>query len=181
MMSEYDTIVLEREHIKFADWVALRRMEEAIEQDREPGNGAPTDYNTALKFDVLGARCEAAAKIYLNPVKWNYLAKKISGLADLEDWIDVKGRSESWQDLMVQRNCKPNWAYLLVRGHDHPSYEIVGWCWGYEAMETPVTDPAKGRPARFISEKAPIIKPPKSLFAEVRDRQRLDALAREWV
>lgn len=179
-MSDSVWITLEREHIEFADDLARRWLESATSKNRPPTNGAPTDRKKAHKLDIIGARCEAAAKLYLNPVKWN-ICENIGGkIPDFEDWIDVKGRSKCTYDLCVQIKGNPWWAYLLVYGDKHPLYEIVGWCWGFEAQWTRITDPAGGRPGHFVKRDAPVMKPPKTLFNELRDRQRLDALAHEW-
>jgi hypothetical protein len=172
-------IKLEPIHIERADHFARRRQAAAIERNRQPHNGAPVEPIAAMSIQVLGVRCEIAGKLYLNPVTWNAFSARIHNLPDLEDWIDVKGRSKRRHDLMVQIGAPPNWAYLLVRAHNHPVYEISNWCWGYEARTVPISDPSgesgkRSGPAHFIPANHPVMKPPEELFAEVRRRQALD-------
>lgn len=161
---------LEKLHISFADKIAHWRRQNAVENDREPHNGAPCDPAVALSMDLLGTRCEAAGKVYFNPVTWHaYKRSGIRNLPDLEAWIDVKGRSKHWHQLIVQKDDDPSWAYVLVCGQDHPVYSIVGWLWGEEAMQERFWDEkVPGRPAYFA--KGPL-RDPAELLREVRRRQ----------
>jgi hypothetical protein len=60
---------------------------------------------------------------------------------------------------------------LLVSAQEHPSYEIVGWYWGWEAMQPRYWDaPRGGRGAYCVERGAPIMKPPPQLLDEVRKR-----------
>lgn len=97
-------VTLEPLHIEFADKIARWRRNAAVDRSRPAHNGAPVKYQAALSIDVLGARAEAAGKLYLNPIRWNAYAESVRDLADLGDWIDVKGRAKSWHDLIVQRD-----------------------------------------------------------------------------
>ncbi len=125
---------------------------------------------------IAGLPGEVAGKLYLNPVIWNAFRSygSIHNLADLEDWIDVKTRTKSWHDLIVQEDDPPGWAYLLVYSNRHPVYQIVGWCWGWEAQQKKFwDDPAGGRAAYFVKRAETIMKPPEELFAIVRQRQTM--------
>lgn len=108
------------------------------------------------------------------------------GCPDLDDFIDVKGRPEHWHDLIVQPDDPDDWAYLLVRAHEHPKYHIVGWCWGREGKTVRITDPrglggGLPGPAHFVQETAPFMKSPGELFEEQRRRRRLvEDGARLW-
>lgn len=168
-------VTLEKTHIEFANKIARMRRKNAVDNDWQPGNGAPDDREIAMAMDVLGARAEAAGKLYLNPVKWHAFSLRADS-PDLEDWIDVKGISESYHRLIIQPKKPEQWAYLLVDASQHPRYEIVGWCWGYEGKKQKYwDDPVGQRGGYFIDRNDPIMKPPKELFNEVRMRQAVKA------
>lgn len=164
---------LAEDHLRFSDRLAARRQQAATTRNRPPHNGAPTDPDRALAYHRLGARTECAGYLYLKPVHWNTYVEHVHGVADLEDWIDVKGCLRSHHSLIVQRDDPEDWAYLLVCASRHPIYEAVGWCWGREAkVEIFRSDPVGGRAAFFVPRDAPIIKPPHLLYDELRRRQR---------
>lgn len=149
-------IKLEQNHIEYADHVGLRRREMAIDANRKAHNGAPVENMSALKLDITGARAECAFYVWIKPmvpdIVWNAIRKRISGLPDFNDWIDVKARTKEWHSLIVQEDDPPDWAYPLVLTHLHPVYQIDGWLFGYEAKKFPITDPAGGRPAHFVKQ-----------------------------
>jgi hypothetical protein len=167
-------ITLEQRHIEVADKAALARRNAAREHNRKPVNGAPIEHNAGLKIDILGCRCEAAAKLWANPVEWHAFAERVTDLPDLHDFIDVKGIDHGWHSLIVQKGSPKDWAYLLVNGEEHPRYCIMGWVWGHEAKQEQFWgDPKGGRPAYFIRQHNPILKPPAELLVELRKRQGL--------
>lgn len=172
-------ITLEPLHVDYADRLAVRRQRSAEARKRPARNGAPTDRANSLGIHIVGARAEAAAKLYLNPVKWNAFAERgLANLPDLEDFIEVKGRTKAHYGLIVQRGDQEHWAYLLVCTHLHPVYLIVGWAWGHEAKRPEFwKDPHGGRPAFFPPNS--ILKPPAELLAEVRRRQTATANSRQ--
>jgi hypothetical protein len=72
------------------------------------------------------------------------------GSDDLPGGIDVKTRSKTSYDLIVQRQSDPNKKFVLVTIEKGTTL-IHGWCWGREAMDEKFwADPARGRPAYFI-------------------------------
>jgi hypothetical protein len=150
-------------------------MAAAVAKWRPAWNGAPIDPDKALAIHRLGARGEAAAKLYLNPVKWNAFADELDGLPDFEDWIDVKTRSKTWYDLPVQKKCPPPWANVLITGESHPHYQIIGWVWARDAMKPEyLSDPAGGREAYFVKQDSPIMRRPADLVALLRQKQHFD-------
>lgn len=178
-------ITLEPRHIIEADGVAARKQNESRNW---PGKyGATSNPETALSYHILGARCERAAKICFDPVYWNLTKRKEP---DLDDFIDVKGRSLTRYDLMVPEDAHEEWVYLHVNAENHPHYEIVGWCWGIEAMGERVSDPAGNRPSHFISRENDIIKDPRELKRILRRHQarraiehskQFEFIAEDWV
>ena len=179
--SDWVWITLAPEQIEFSDKWAHARQNNAVAADLAPHNNAPVEPDAATALHVLGLRGECAGYIYLKPVKWHLfkpgrLAME-EQLPDLEDWIDMKARTKSWHSLIVQRDDPPDWAYVLVCAHEHPRYCLIGWCYGHEAQQQQHwDDPAGGRPAYFIKQDNPILRPVADLLREVRKRQaRTDA------
>jgi hypothetical protein len=162
---------LELSHIDFADNVAALRRSQAFMRARKAHNRAPTNFDGAFAIDRLGARCEVAGKLFLNPIVWHAYAERISGLPDLGDFIDVKGRSKDWHSLIVQKDDEDRWAFLLVDASGHPDYRMVGWLWGHEAKQQEFwNDPAGGRAAFFVPQTS--LRDSSELFDEVRRRER---------
>jgi len=166
------TIALGYDHVAFADKVGKARQRAAVLRDRPAHNGAPVDDLSAEAIHVLGARGECAVYRYLSPVKWNHLRENVSGLADLEDWIDVKTRAKNWHSLIVQKDDPAEWAYILADASDHPYYRLVGWCWGYEAKRQEYwSDPVGNRAAYFVKPDNDVLKSVADLIPILRGRQ----------
>lgn len=169
-------VKLDQRHIEEAERVAIARQASAVKNRRPAHNGAPDAASQALAIHVTGARCELAAKIYFDPVKWNALAgdgQSLKGLPDLDNFIDVKGRTKHWHSLIVQRDDADDWAYVLVFAAREDFFALTGWCWGHEAKQQSFWgDPAGGRAAYFIPADAKIMKPMSWLFDELRRRQQ---------
>jgi hypothetical protein len=163
--------------VDYADAVGCMRHGSAVIKRRARGNGPVGSFDFVLGKDRLGARCELAAKQYFNPVKWNSFSAKFYGEPDLGDFIDVKGRSETWQDLPVQEDGEATFAYLLVYPDPHPVYCLRGWMWGFDAKKPEFWgDKAKsGRPCFYIPQDSGLLRDPEELLAEVRRREAVVA------
>ena len=170
-MREPVIIRLTPDIIEYADNVAALRQGSAFLKHRSPANGLAADFEVSLAHHRLGARCEAAGKIYLNPITWHALAERIKNLPDLGAFIDVKGRPRDTNDLIVQKDANDQFAYLFISAEHHPDYHIFGWAWGYEAKQQRFwRDPAGGRPAYFMpNEELP--HSPDELRALIHDKQ----------
>lgn len=165
-------VTLSEYQIGFADGIAYARRKSAIENDRKPRNGSPTDRKKAMGRDTLGTRSEAAGHVWTG-LNWNALATRISGLPDLGDWIDIKGRSKAHYDLPVPKDGKPHWAYVLVDASAHPVYRIVGWLMGEEAMLDKFWDDPSGEgPAFFVPQNK--LHTPQDLLAEIAKRKKIE-------
>jgi len=164
-------ITLSPKDIAVADEVGTRRRQAAIIRNRTQKNNRTDDAKTLLQTDIEGARCEKAGQLCFAPVEWHsQLVDDPRGLPDLDDFIDVKGTSYPAGRLIVQRDNNKDWAYLLVRSHKHPVYEIVGWMWGHQAqLEEHIMELEPGRPAHCIGGK--ILNPLSELYEELRIRQ----------
>jgi hypothetical protein len=161
--------------IDYADGVGLIRRGNGLREGKKHTNGWEPTLEQALWKNRQAARCEAAAKLWLNPagrdgrVDWNELDVKVKW--DLAGFIDVKGVEEAHHRLCVQKNAPRDLAYLLVDSSNHPDYAIVGWMWGHEAKwdgwwENPQHGAAFYPPRYF-----PPMRDWKELFEEVQKRE----------
>ena len=158
--------------------VAEKRYENAIVQQRTPGNAGPPPN---LDIDILGARCEAAAYKWMRPVRWSWQHRGREHIPDLHDFIDVKGVANPTYNLMVKPNDPQRWAYLLLDGSAHPFYDVIGWCWGFEAYTLPLTSRKAGRWNYFVDRDNPMLKDPALLLLVLRERQQFPERSRAAV
>jgi hypothetical protein len=165
-------IELSEKHTEHADAVGALRQRSAEARGLRGKNGAPEELAAALHLHIVGTRCEAAAALWASPVFWNSGTRELDE-PDLDYFIDVKGREGSGGELIIQRGGVAGWAYLLVYS-EHPFYEIVGWCWGYEGKKAQYwRDPKGGRPAFFVPVRiGDTLRRPEELIEELRRRQR---------
>jgi hypothetical protein len=154
-MNEPIIIRLTPDIIEYADNIAALRQGTAFLKRRANANGLIGSFDQLLAIHRMGARCEAAGKLYMNPIRWHAFAGRIKGLPDLGDFIDVKGRSRASYDLPVQKDDEDDFAFLLITAESHPDYAIHGWAWGREAKNDQFwDDPKGGRPAYFMPQGA---------------------------
>ena len=120
----------------------------------------PARYGLAgrpLGIDMLGAAGElAAALVYGLPWTGCYYRHLPSKPADIGTCIDVRTRSEHWHDLIVHREDRDDWFYVLVTttaeldDDEPPTLYVHGHIKGDRAKnEDWWHDPAGGRPAFF--------------------------------
>ena len=118
-------------------------------------NGGAWQGGKALDIHLLGAAGEVAVASCLG-LK-DYLFKETEakkGSCDLPGSIDVKTRSKTAYDLIVQKGESPDKRFILVTIQDQKTL-IWGWCWGKDAMQEQYwADPARGRPAYFFPKEA---------------------------
>jgi hypothetical protein len=102
---------------------------------------------------LLGAAGEMAVASYMGLKEHLYAEKEARrGSDDLPGGIDVKTRSKSRYDLIVQRHEKPSKKFVLVTIENQQTL-LHGWCYGHEAMDEKYwADPARGRPAYFVPQ-----------------------------
>jgi hypothetical protein len=116
-------------------------------------NGGAWKGSKALDIHLLGAAGEVAVASYLGMKE--HLFKETEarrGSDDLPGGIDVKTRSKTSYDLIVQKNEAPEKKFVLVTIQDQKTL-LHGWCYGHEAMQERFwADPARGRPAYFVGK-----------------------------
>jgi hypothetical protein len=153
--------------------LAGMRRQSGIDRNRPAENGAPTQADEAMRLDLIGAMAEEAGYVYFRPVKWaKFISGRLNNEPDFHDFIEMKGRPQSWHELPIQRKGIPDRAYVLALGHNHPVWELVGWCWGHEGMRAEfLKDPAGGRPAYFVPQEIVRRRQMGELFEILRRRQ----------
>ncbi len=118
-------------------------------------NGGAWKGSKALDIHLLGAAGEVAVASYLG-LKGHLFKEKEArrGSDDLPGGIDVKTRSKSRYDLIVQKHENPSKRFVLVTIENQQTL-LHGWCYGHEALQEQYwTDPARGRPAYFVPKEA---------------------------
>jgi hypothetical protein len=132
---------------------AFRRQAVNEAQGLRGRNGGAWKGSKALDIHLLGAAGEVAVASYLGLKE--HLFKETEarrGSADLPGNIDVKTRSKTAYDLIVQKNEPAEKKYVLVTIQNKTTL-IHGWIYGGEALQEKFwADPAGGRPAYFVGK-----------------------------
>jgi hypothetical protein len=174
-VQDYIRVTLRPDQIDWCIRQANRRQNNAVTRGRMPMNGAPTNDEEARFLHMVGFYGEMAGNLYLIPKVWNFFKDgDLRGLPDYEDWIDMKTnkRRYSVNHLIVQRSDPPHWAYILSYPDPHPTYCMVGWCFGCEARcDDYFGELSRGRPAYNVPHTASILKPMRLLWGMVRREQ----------
>ena len=114
-------------------------------------NGGAWKGSKALDIHLLGAAGEVAVASYLGLKEHLFKETEAKrGSCDMPGNIDVKTRSKSAYDLIVQKGEDGQRIFVLVTIERQETL-IWGWCYGYEALQERFwADPARGRPAFFV-------------------------------
>jgi hypothetical protein len=117
-------------------------------------NGGASFGSKALDIHLLGAAGEMAVASYLGMKHELYKETEAKRGSDDLPGIDVKTRSKSRYDLIVQKNEDPSKKFVLVTIENQQTL-LHGWCYGHEGMDAQYwADPARGRPAYFVPQSA---------------------------
>lgn len=118
-------------------------------------NGGAWQGSKALDIHLLGAAGEVAVASYLGLKEHLFKETEAKrGSDDLPGGIDVKTRSKSHYDLIVQKQEDPKKVFVMVTIENQQTL-LHGWCYGHEAMKEEYwADPARGRPAYFVPKEA---------------------------
>jgi hypothetical protein len=115
-------------------------------------NRGPRFGDKALQVHLLGAAGEVAVASYLGMKHELFKEKEARRDSDDLPGIDVKTRSKSHYDLIVQKGADARKKYVLVTIENQKTL-LHGWCYGEEAMQDRFwADPARGRPAYFVQQ-----------------------------
>ena len=128
----------------------MRRQGTNEAQGLRGRNGGAWKGSKALDIHLLGAAGEVAVASYLGMKEHLFKETEARRGSDDLPGIDVKTRSKSHYDLIVQRQSEPGKKFVLVTIENQQTL-IHGWCYGRDAMKEEFwADPARGRPAYFV-------------------------------
>ena len=117
-------------------------------------NGGASFGSKALDIHLLGAAGEMAVASYLGMKHELYKEVEAKRGSDDLPGIDVKTRSKSRYDLIIQKNEDPSKKFVLVTIENQQTF-LHGWCYGHQGMDARYwADPARGRPAYFVPQSA---------------------------
>ena len=117
-------------------------------------NGGASFGSRALDIHLLGAAGEMAVASYLGLKEHLFKETEAKRGSDDLPGIDVKTRSKSGYDLIIQKSEDPNKKFVLVTIENQQTF-LHGWCYGHEGMDAQYwADPARGRPAYFVPQSA---------------------------
>lgn len=117
-------------------------------------NGGAWKGSKALDIHLLGAAGEVAVASYLGLKEHLFKETEAKRGSDDLPGIDVKTRSKSRYDLIVQKQEDPKKVFVMVTIENQQTL-LHGWCYGHEAMKEEYwADPARGRPAYFVPKEA---------------------------
>jgi len=145
--------VFTEEERRLAMEEGMRRQSVNEAQGLRGRNNGPRFGAKALQVHLLGAAGEMAVASYMGLKEHLYTEKEAKrGSDDLPGGIDVKTRSKSRYDLIVQKYENPSKKFVLVTIENQQTL-LHGWCYGHEAMDERYwADPARGRPAYFVPQ-----------------------------
>jgi hypothetical protein len=149
------SFVFSEEERRLAMEEGMRRQQVNEAQGLRGRNGGAWKGNKALDIHLLGAAGEVAVASYLGLKEHLFKETEAKrGSDDLPGGIDVKTRSKSRYDLIVQKQEDPKKVFVMVTIENQQTL-LQGWCHGYEAMKEEYwADPARGRPAYFVPKEA---------------------------
>jgi hypothetical protein len=147
------SFVFSEEERRLAMEEGMRRQQVNEARGLRGRNGGAWKGSKALDIHLLGAAGEVAVASYL--AMKGHLFKETEarrGSDDLPGGIDVKTRSKTRYDLIVQKNEDVRKKFVLVTIENQKTF-LHGWCYGHEAMQERFwADPARGRPAYFVTK-----------------------------
>jgi len=136
--------------LAMCDRIARERQDLAIKGGRTMGNNGVR----GMEIERRGVRGEFAAKCFFDPVIWHSIERgDVSGMADLDDFVDVKTQAQEWHNLIVQFDDHADWAYVAAWEKEPGVVKLTGWAWGWEVQHGKYkSDPVGGRAAYFVPE-----------------------------
>jgi hypothetical protein len=144
------SFVFSEEERRLAMEEGVRRQGVNEAQGLRGRNGGAWKGSKALDIHLLGAAGEVAVASYLGMKEHLFKETEARRGSDDLPGIDVKTRSKSHYDLIVQRQSEPSRKFVLVTIENQQTL-LWGWCYGHEASQKHFwADPARGRPAFFV-------------------------------
>ena len=175
-------ITLDQKMIDWVDIESRKAAEKSIEEEWRRQGGQPDDVETQLREAQMGGRGEAAVRRWIGKLRrWRIQdewSKRETGKRkpDFGDDIDVKTVYYERAQLWLTPNCEPEYIYILVSCNLHPTYRIIGWCYGADVMFHRTIDywnpDAPRDPAWVVNQGDPILRSPHLLFEMLEERVR---------
>jgi hypothetical protein len=148
------SFVFSEEERRLAMEEGMRRQQMNEARGLRGRNGGAWKGSKALDIHLLGAAGEVAVASYLGLKEHLFKETEAKRGSDDLPGIDVKTRSKSSYDLIVQKREDPKKKFVLVTIENQQTL-LHGWCYGEEAMQEQYwADPARGRPAYFVPKVA---------------------------
>jgi hypothetical protein len=146
------SFVFSEEERRLAMEEGMRRQGVNEAQGLRGRNGGAWKGSKALDIHLLGAAGEVAVASYLGMKEHLFKETEARRGSDDLPGIDVKTRSKTRYDLIVQKNEDVRKKFVLVTIENQKTF-LHGWCYGHEAMQERFwADPARGRPAYFVTK-----------------------------
>lgn len=141
---------LDGAELALAERIAEARMRRARRRKLRNAYGA----TAGIELHRAGARGELAAAKVLGIAHHVERTFEEAKLGDLLGGVEVRTSRRPNGDLIIHPRDPDDRPFVLVRGPQGPSYEIVGWCMGRDGKRPEFwRDPARGRPAYFVPAK----------------------------
>jgi|SRR5271163_4747081 len=132
-----------------ASHVAVMRQLAAMEKKLQGTHGSDA-VKGAYENHILGAQAEMVVAKALN-LFWPPAVGVLNEI-DVGGIVQVRARTEHWHDLMVHHEDRDDEPVVLVRVHNAPEFELVGWIYHRDAKRKEFwKDYAGGRPTHFVS------------------------------
>ena len=146
------SFVFSEEERRLAMEEGMRRQGVNEAQGLRGRNGGAWKGSKALDIHLLGAAGEVAVASYLGMKEHLFKETEARRGSDDLPGIDVKTRSKHQYDLIVQKNENACKKFVLVTIESQKTFLHV-WCYGRDAMKEEFwADPARGRPAYFVTK-----------------------------
>ena len=162
------------------DWVddeTYKATMKAIDEEWRRQGGQPDDVETQLREAQMGGRGEAAVRRWIGELRrWRIRdpwpkrekGKPWKRKPDFGEDIDVKTVYYERAQLWLTPDCEPDYIYILVSCSRHPTYRIIGWCYGADVMFHRTIDywnpDAPREPAWVVNQGDPILRSPHLLY-----------------
>jgi hypothetical protein len=109
--------------------------------NRKAGRSSVIVVGTSIDSDIQGARAEMAVSKFFG-IPWTgkffeneeWQKWKKSGGHDVGP-LEVRSTTYKYGHLPMFKDDLDDAPYILVVVHDECTYEIIGWCWGWEGRQ----------------------------------------------
>jgi hypothetical protein len=123
-------VVLTSDELNEARKVGLLRQSEALKAGLKDKHGmSPAD---GERLHIQGAAGELVVSKFFG-LPWAGSINTFKSVADLDEAIEIRTRTQHWHDLIVRADDDPDRVYILVTGAG-PEFQVHGWIRGKDAQ-----------------------------------------------